>query len=60
MRMSAIVEKVLVLALSAFISLTAIGIIVQQVLPLLTDLYQRYVEGKALPAKNSVGDCEPV
>jgi len=58
--MSAIVEKILVLALSAFISLTAIGILVQQVLPLLTDLYQRYVEGKALPVKNPVGDREPV
>jgi len=59
-RMSAIVEKVLVLALSAFISLTAIGIVVQQVLPLLADLYQRYIEGKALPTKDPVGVREPV
>jgi hypothetical protein len=59
-RMSVIVEKILVLALSAFISLAAIGIVVQQVLPLLSDLYQRYIEGKALPSKDPANVREPI
>ncbi|GEM_PF-2902859 len=56
--MSVIIEKMLVLALSAFISLGAIGLVVQQVLPLLSDLYHRYVEGKALPTRSPAGAYE--